>query len=338
MGYQDLCRLYTTENVIKWFFHISVATEELRSAFRIMAAQGSTPSEFGLKVRTNPNLIITSKTKMRHSKIEQTSFSQEVEQIVTFVNDDDVIKSNYQVTEKLLKSIKEPLISGSFDNSLNKWNNIFLWKNVEPENIINFLNSYKRYEEQRSLGTSQFARYIENLNQYGELNEWTVCLHGGGSSNKKIDIANKYNVDLSLRKPSNQRNKKKISLRIITQPTSELLGLEGEEIEAYRNSLNNFKKTHDTETEEQAINSASRGLARYHRSEKRGLLNIYPILGIKNLGSFTKFKDHKDITKIDPEHLTKHPLIGFQISFPHSKMGDNAKQNIELILFILIMS
>ena len=147
-----ICVGFATENVIKWFFHISVATEELRSAFRIMAAQGSTPSEFGLKVRTNPNLIITSKTKMRHSKIEQTSFSQEVEQIVTCVNDDDVIKSNYQVTEKLLKSIKEPLISGSFDNSLNKWNNIFLWKNVEPENIINFLNSYKRYEEQRDLG------------------------------------------------------------------------------------------------------------------------------------------------------------------------------------------
>ena len=107
MGYQDLCRLYTTDNVIRWFFHISVATEELRNAFRIMAAQGSTPSEFGLKVRTNPNLII-SKTKMRHSRVEQTSFSQEVEEIITFVNDDEVIKSNFISTEKLLGLISDP--------------------------------------------------------------------------------------------------------------------------------------------------------------------------------------------------------------------------------------
>ena len=91
MGFEDLCRLYTTDNVIRWFFHISVATDELRNTFRIMAAQGSTPTEFGLKVRTNQNLIITSKTKMRHSRVEQTSFSQEVEEIITFMNNENII-------------------------------------------------------------------------------------------------------------------------------------------------------------------------------------------------------------------------------------------------------
>ena len=206
-------------------FHISVATEELRNAFRIMAAQGSTPSEFGLKVRTNPNLIITSKTKMRHSRVEQTSFSQEVEEIITFVNDDEVIKSNFISTEKLLGSISDPVISGEFENDLHRWKNIFLWKNVDSEKIINYLNTYKRFEEQRSLGTSQFARYIENLNKYDELTDWTVCLHGNGSSKQKLNFLDKHNVELILRTPSNQRNKK-ISLKVITQPTDELLGLE----------------------------------------------------------------------------------------------------------------
>ena len=98
-----------------------------------MAAQGSTPSEFGLKVKTNPNLIITSKTKMRHSRVEQTSFSQEVEEIITFVNEDEVIKSNFISTEKLLGSLNNPLVSGVFENDLYKWKNIFLWKNVDSE-------------------------------------------------------------------------------------------------------------------------------------------------------------------------------------------------------------
>ena len=37
-----------------------------------------------------------------------------------------------------------------------------------------------------------------------------------------------------------------------------------------------------------------------------------------------KIEGHHEIEKIDPNHLTKHPLIGFQLSFPISKMGDRA--------------
>ena len=68
MGYEDLCRLYTTDNVIRWFFHISVATEELRNTFRIMAAQGSTPAEFGLKVR-NYMMIFVNQEEKRKRKV-----------------------------------------------------------------------------------------------------------------------------------------------------------------------------------------------------------------------------------------------------------------------------
>jgi len=343
MGFEDLCRLYTTDNVIKWFFHISVATDELRNTFRIMAAQGSTPSEFGLKVRTNQNLIITSKTKMRHSRVEQTSFSQEVEEIITFMKNDNVIKSNFHETNKLLLNAKKPIISGDIDNTLHKWKNSFLWKHVKSKYVVAFLNNYKRFIEARSLETAQFAKYIENLNSYGELTDWTICLHGSGSSGKSMKISEKYNVELLLRTPSNQRNPKKISLKVITQSVDELVGLEDSEIDEYKKSFENFKKTHNPETDEKTIAKARRGFARYHRSEKRGLLNLYPIFGITNLSSYKKFRGykncnkdcekgckkhyiegHNDINKISSEHLTKYPLMGFQLSFPFSKMGHKA--------------
>jgi hypothetical protein len=47
---------------------------------------------------------------------------------------------------------------------------------------------------------------------------------------------------LLLRTPSNQKNESKISLKVITQPRDELLGLDGEEIENYKNGLKNFLK------------------------------------------------------------------------------------------------
>ena len=335
MGYEDLCRLYTTDNVIKWFFHISVATEEMRNTFRIMAQQGATPLEFGLKVRTNPNLIITSKTKMRNARKERTSFSQEVEEIITYEKSEEVIKSNYETTNKLLLDIKKPTISGEFDNGLQKWKNSYIWKDVEPKNIITFLENYTKFPDSRSLGCEEYVNYIKNLNTFGELTNWTICLHGSGSSKVNKVLADKYSVDLLLRTPSNQKNEKKISLKVITQPRDELIGLEGSEIDDYKRGLQNFTKIHNPETDEKTIIQARRQLARYHRSEKRGLLNLYPILGITNLSSYKKYKGYKDnsensieghhdIKKIDPKHLTNHPLIGFQLSFPTSKMGDKA--------------
>ena len=152
MGYEDLCRLYTTEDVIKWFFHISVATEELRNTFRIMAQQNATPLEFGLKVRTNPNLIITSKTKMRSARKERASFSREVEEIITYEKNDKVIKSNLIQRINYFLAIKDPDISGDIDNGLEKWKNSYLWKNVDPKNIISFLNNYKKFSDERTLG------------------------------------------------------------------------------------------------------------------------------------------------------------------------------------------
>jgi hypothetical protein len=335
MGYEDLCRLYTTDNVIRWFFHISVATEEMRNTFRIMAQQGATPLEFGLKVRTNPNLIITSKTKMRNARKERTSFSQEVEEIITYDKSEEVIKSNYETTNKLLLDIKKPTISGEFDNGLQKWKNSYIWKDVDPKNVITFLENYIKFPDSRSLGCEEYVNYIKNLNTFRELTNWTICLHGSGSSKINKVFADKYSVDLLLRTPSNQKNEKKISLKVITQPRDELIGLEDSEIEEYKKSLQNFTKTHDPKTEEKTILQARRQLARYHRSEKRGLLNLYPILGVTNLSSYKKYKGHKDnngntieghhdINKIDPNHLTKKPLIGFQLSFPTSKMGDKA--------------
>ena len=50
-GYVDLCRLYTTGELRDFYTHITMATEELRQEFDLMADRGMTPSDFGLRVR-----------------------------------------------------------------------------------------------------------------------------------------------------------------------------------------------------------------------------------------------------------------------------------------------
>ena len=49
-GYLDLCRLYTSPDLINWFEHIADASEELREEFDFMAQTGLTPEQYGLRV------------------------------------------------------------------------------------------------------------------------------------------------------------------------------------------------------------------------------------------------------------------------------------------------
>ena len=83
-------------------------------------------------------------------------------------------------------------------------------------------------------------------------------MHGSGSSKSKKSFANRFEVELLLRTPSSQRDESKISLKVITQPRDELLGLDGLEIENYKNGLKNFLKVHNPETDGSTIKQARR--------------------------------------------------------------------------------
>ena len=164
-------------------------------------------------------------------------------EIITFMRSEEVIQSNFDTTNKFLSNIGTPTIKGEFYNDLHKWKNIYLWKDIDPKNVIVFLKDYKRFIEARTMETAQFAKYIENLNTFNELTNWTICLHGSGSSKVKKRFADKYDTELILRKPSNQRNEKKISLKVVTQSVDELIGLEGSEIDNYKSVSKTLQKS-----------------------------------------------------------------------------------------------
>jgi len=67
-GYLDLCRLYTSPDLVRWFCHIADASEELREEFDFMAKASLTPEQYGLKVKSHEILTVTSPLKMRNSQ------------------------------------------------------------------------------------------------------------------------------------------------------------------------------------------------------------------------------------------------------------------------------
>ena len=84
-GYVDLCRIFTSDELTRWYKHITIASEEMRRDFDYMFLLKKTPKEFGLKVRTHPGVLkITAANKFRYKKIMYLSYSGELEQTYQF--------------------------------------------------------------------------------------------------------------------------------------------------------------------------------------------------------------------------------------------------------------
>lgn len=65
-GFEDLCRVYLSQDSINWYSHIAEASEELREQIKRMRRDGMSPRQFGLYVQSHPDrLLITAANKMR---------------------------------------------------------------------------------------------------------------------------------------------------------------------------------------------------------------------------------------------------------------------------------
>ena len=95
-GYLDLCRLYTTSEMVEWFSHITDAAEELRAEFDMMEASGATPKQYGLKVASHPVLMVTSRVKMRSARSLWLSFSGQLVETIALYRDPDVLTANVE--------------------------------------------------------------------------------------------------------------------------------------------------------------------------------------------------------------------------------------------------
>lgn len=168
-GYADLCRLYTTEQLINWYRHITLASEEMKADFDSMAAQNKRPIDYQLKVRTHPEMVainrlqITSAGKMRDHEVILVAYSGKLIQTYKFEKKSDIIQNNYKSFSFLLKTLSEPRIKDT---------NQLVWNNIESFKIIQFIESY----QQDHLSLETLAKYITVQSEKGQLSNWNVAI------------------------------------------------------------------------------------------------------------------------------------------------------------------
>lgn len=185
-GYLDVSRLFTTPDLVQWFQHITDAAEELREEFSYMAACGSTPREYGLKVQSHSTLMVTSPLKMRAARNLMLSFSGDVVETVSLHRDPTKLRKNVRALENLISKAGVPERDPKRQRAdgSQEWKG-YLWTGVPAEHVVHFLSSYETHPDARKVNSAMLAEFVSSMSQNGELTEWTVALIGGGDGGEK---------------------------------------------------------------------------------------------------------------------------------------------------------
>lgn len=171
-GFEDLCRIYTTDDLFSWYRHISTAFEILRKEFLEMSRQKSTPMEFGLRVLSHPDMMATSAMKMRHSTTLPLTYKGKLTETSSLSGDRSILINNYNAVEEFIHAL-------SPYNFLSKDSN-YLWIDVPKNVIISFFENYISYRGAPATSTKRIIEFIKKQEEGDDSNNildlWNVSL------------------------------------------------------------------------------------------------------------------------------------------------------------------
>ena len=311
-GYLDLCRLYTTAELNEWFAHLTQANEELRREFDLMYAIKGTPKDYGLRVRSHPTMMVTSKVKMRNATEILIDFAGAIQETVTFGRQQNIIHENLVRTERFLEDLGAPTETGPerprSGGRVHKWAGARLWSGVPASKIISFMKDYETHEAAVSVESKTIAKFIQAQMDRSELTTWTAAVFAGdgpaatlaGFETRLVRrSANTRAKDLA------QQQRDGVALiRRLLAPRDEAIDFDADEYdEALKFTRDEWVRDPARSNGKEPPDTPSGPAIRTVRGRRpqNGILLLYPL---------------------DPEPLalqTGDPLVGFGVSFPRSK-------------------
>ena len=289
-GYVDLCRLYTTDELREFYSHITMATDELRQEFEIMADRGMTPRDFGLRVRSHPaGLVITAANKMLNGTKMTVSYSADISETISFDRNVLVNGRNHERFNRFIASLGPTLKLPSGNR---------VWQNVLGEDVADLLADTKVHTGSRKARGDYLASYIRSQNALGGVVHWTVALisNQGGSTPTELGGHVVYPLRRAMYPEDSPDHRTVYRIRRLVSPTDELIDLTDDQ---QAKALARTVQQHRNDPEGSRYTSEPRRPSGPHlrstRDPKNGLLLIYPL------------------QESDGNGL---PFVGFAASFP----------------------
>ncbi len=170
-GYEDLPRIWTTEELAQWFADVATVEEEIRRQIRSFPPD-VTPGQLGIMIRCHPSMTITSAAKMRDAIDAAISFSQQREQTILFNHKDSGwLQHNISAAKRLVETARQV---GNLEDNLSRGRTVV--KGVPASAILAFLDEYRMHPRAFRLRPDLLKGYIQNQVRQGYLQSWNIVL------------------------------------------------------------------------------------------------------------------------------------------------------------------
>jgi hypothetical protein len=175
-GYQDLPRIWMTDQLRLAFRHLATVEAEMRQDIENYQRLGLTPLDVAVRVKTHPSLRITA--KMGAAQPHYISYAGRRLQTHFFdLSDQDLQKNNWDAADQLLASALEYGTADETQGSV-------LVRDVPARLILGFLSKFSIHQDAPDLDSDLMSKYIDHqIGQTpGSLETWSVALVGGSGA------------------------------------------------------------------------------------------------------------------------------------------------------------
>lgn len=184
-GYENLCRIWMTEQSARWYAYVANATAELTNEVRAMCTAHSTPIDYGLRIKSSPDtLMITARNKMgagTEVKPARVKLDGAFIETTAFDRNPLTLQYNEDLAKDLLVQLQaHHCMPDSEYSTSNGRPSGTLIRNVSSDLIRDYISRYKNSSESPKSSSGYLLRHISLLDDHGYPN-WDVFITAGSS-------------------------------------------------------------------------------------------------------------------------------------------------------------
>ncbi len=301
-GYYDLCRIWMPEEAEGWYEHISDSIEELREELRLMAVQGATPREFGLKVRSHPDtLIVTARNKMGsgQSITLKIGLANRFCETAILKRDPSSLETNRQAVRHLVKRLEA---AGHHLSKEKKDSHGWLLTGTPVTLIMDFISEFQNHPDSNLTDPSSVRQYIRERSKK-ELQTWDILFASLKQESELQDHSLGIKINCQTRTPGNRSDANTIHVTNKQRVASRGVEKVGLSPDIVKEAEHRYRQSRGSTNDRNNTNYPDR----IYRAERKRPLLIIHLLKIKS----------------EPggiEH--EKPIIAWSLSFPQTKMEE----------------
>jgi hypothetical protein len=181
-GYDDLCRIWMSPSIGRFYAHINESVIELRNDLLRMRQLNQSPEDFGLRVKGHPDiLLITARNKMRTAHTV-TEFKELVSLNGRLVETprihDDPGKN--AINRRLAREFFQKLMDHGYALDISEFGNPII-KGVDHSLIADYLDNIVVHELNMDFQPAAIARFLRETTEPALLS-WDLVIPGGSST------------------------------------------------------------------------------------------------------------------------------------------------------------